>query len=221
MADDTRDRVLKAAGPIFARKGFEAATIREICAAAEVNVASVNYHFGDKQTLYIETIRLAHTLRLQELAPESWPAGTSPESKLRTFVGNLLARIIGADQIAWYTQIMLREMLEPTAACRPIVEDFIRPQHNRLLEIIAELAPETDSQLREKIAFSVIGQCLHYRVAGEFVSILIAAPEREKHFQIEQLAEHIADFTLAALSMYRNGVQPSAATAHGHSASID
>ena len=58
--DDARTRMLNAAGPIFADKGFAAATVREICQQAEVNLAGVNYYFGDKERLYIETVKSAH-----------------------------------------------------------------------------------------------------------------------------------------------------------------
>ena len=47
--DDTASRLLNAAGPIFAEKGYQNATVREICAAAGVNLASVNYYFRDKE----------------------------------------------------------------------------------------------------------------------------------------------------------------------------
>ena len=58
--DDPRGRILSAAGQEFADKGFEAATIRDICTLAAVNVAAVNYYFGDKHRLYIESVGM-HT----------------------------------------------------------------------------------------------------------------------------------------------------------------
>ena len=55
-ADSTRGRILKAATEIFAEKGFLKATVREICAKADVNLALVNYHFGSKENLYIAVV---------------------------------------------------------------------------------------------------------------------------------------------------------------------
>lgn len=46
-----RDRILLAAERLFADQGFDAASIRGITAAANVNVASLHYHFGSKEGL--------------------------------------------------------------------------------------------------------------------------------------------------------------------------
>jgi len=200
MADDTPTRVLHAAGPIFAEKGYAASTVREICTAAGVNVASVNYHFRDKESLYLETVHLAHTLRLQQVPPPSWPEETPSDEKLRLFIGAMLSRMLGTRELGWQTRLMMREMFEPTAACRPLVEDFIRPQLKQLLSILDELlSPESEKHEREQVAFSIVGQCLLYRVAREFVAILVPSEERDAKYGIEQLAEHIADFSMAAL----------------------
>ncbi len=57
VADDTRANLLDAAGRVFAERGYQSATIREICRKAGANVASVNYTFGDKMGLYTEVLR--------------------------------------------------------------------------------------------------------------------------------------------------------------------
>jgi TetR/AcrR family transcriptional regulator, regulator of cefoperazone and chloramphenicol sensitivity len=200
MTDDTPTRVLHAAGPIFAEKGYESATIREICTAAEVNVASVNYHFGDKETLYHKTVKLAHSLRLQQVPPPAWPEDTAPEEKLHQFVQVMLSRMLGTRDLGWQTQLMVREMIEPTAACQNIVEEFIRPQLNHLLEILNELLPQNiDEQTRYQLAFSIVGQCLHYRVAREFVAMLIPEGKSQTHYGIDELTQHITRFSLAGL----------------------
>ena len=49
-----KDRILREAEVLFARRGFYAVTVREITQAAHCNLASVNYHFGNKKNLYME-----------------------------------------------------------------------------------------------------------------------------------------------------------------------
>ena len=51
-SEDTRERILLASQKLFAEKGFDATSVRDITTEAHCNVASVNYHFGDKEGLY-------------------------------------------------------------------------------------------------------------------------------------------------------------------------
>ena len=59
LQDETRHKLIEAAGEIFAEAGYQNATVREICARAGANVAAVNYHFGDKMGLYTELLKTA------------------------------------------------------------------------------------------------------------------------------------------------------------------
>ncbi len=201
MADDTRLRMLRVAGPIFADNGFEGTTVREICAAADVNVASVNYHFGGKETLYIQTIEFAHQVRLQRVPPAEWPLEASPADKLMIFVTTILNRILGEGNIGWETRLLMREMLQPTEACRPLMEEYVRPQWDQLLGVLDELLPSaTTPHVRHQIAFSIVGQCLHYRLANELVTLLIGDDWQSREFSVERLASHITQFSLAAIA---------------------
>src|ERR1700740_2655251 len=54
--ENTRDKILSAAGEVFAEQGFDGATIRAITERAGVNVAAVNYHFRDKTEVYTKVV---------------------------------------------------------------------------------------------------------------------------------------------------------------------
>src|SRR5688572_4852866 len=90
---DTRSRLIDAAGQVFAEKGFRAANIREICQLALANVAAVNYYFGDKEHLYLETVRTAYRFCNEQVPLPTWPPNTPPAKKLRDFVQTLLTRV--------------------------------------------------------------------------------------------------------------------------------
>ena len=199
--EDVRTRILSAAGPVFAGKGYEAATVREICQKADANVAAVNYYFGDKERLYIETVKRAHQPEDEPEPVLTWPPDASPETKLTDYVQAMLRRML-SKRAPWQRQLMMRELLNPTAACRELVQVHFRVRFGQLLEILDEIVPgDMPPQKRHQIGFSVVGQCLYYHVAGDVVGLLVGEAERAAHYQLDQLAEHVAQFTLAAMGL--------------------
>jgi AcrR family transcriptional regulator len=197
-ADPTRERILEAAGRVFADNGFDSATIREICQLAGANVAAVNYHFGDKHRLYIAAVRRA-ALASNEQPQPSRPNDASPRQKLRGHIEEFLTRLLRSDRPMWHMQLMMREMSAPDAACRAVVEEHIRPQAAALRAILDELLPEhIPPAERRLIAYSVVGQCLHYKLGAPVIQMLTPA-EEHRHYTPDFLAEHITRFTLAAI----------------------
>lgn len=200
-ADDTKSRLLDAAGAVFAEKGFEAATVREICQAAGANIAAVNYYFGDKERLYIEAVREAYCAREENAPMPAWTEQTDPRTKLHDFVSTFLRRLLADGRPAWHLGLALRELAHPTAACVEIVRDYIRPMAEILRAIVAELAPaDADTAHRHLLCFSIVGQCLFYHVHKAIIRELVGEEEYAT-YDVERLADHISLFTLAALGL--------------------
>src|SRR5215217_3049713 len=163
--DLTKSRLLEAAGEEFAEKGFEAARIRSICRRAGANLAAVNYHFGDKERLYVEAVLEAHRCGT-ELLPESVLLEGEPPEQLRRFVHHFLSHVVALrGQPRWHHTLMLREMLQPTLASDTLVREAIRPRFERLRGILNRACPAASERRMHAMVFSVIGQCLHYKVA--------------------------------------------------------
>lgn len=195
----TRQRLLEAACNLFALKGYEGATLRDICDEAGANIASVNYHFGDKHHLYLEAINHAHQQKMAVAPTGPEETGTPPEAQLRRFIGRLLARMLDEESIPQHRQLMMREMAHPTEATENLVRSYIAPEFERLLGILDRLLPAgVDAERRHLLAFSVVGQCLHYKVAAPVVRLLVDADEHARYTP-DRLARHVSDVILAAI----------------------
>lgn len=201
--DDTRARVVEAAGQVFAAKGFEGATVREICNLGRANLAAVNYYFGDKRRLYLAAVERAYSHRAEQVPFPAWSEDTSPQKKLADFVLTLLTRMVGQGGEQWERELMLREVAQPTDACQELVQDFIRPQFQVLYHILEELLPRATPARLRLVAFSVVGQCLHYRVTDPVIRMLVPAEEYAT-YNPEHLARHITELTLRGIGCYED-----------------
>jgi AcrR family transcriptional regulator len=205
ISAETRRELLEAAGEVFAEGGFHNATVREICRRAGANIAAVNYHFGDKETLYTEVLRYS-----QQKALERYPvlldvkADAAPEKKLRAYVHSLLLRILDKGPTAWHGKLMSREMIEPTAALDSMVEEKFRPLSEQLRSIVAEILGGKADEARVRLcSYSVVSQCVFYHHCQPVILRL----DPQQHFDaagVEQLSEHITNFSLAAMKSFRS-----------------
>jgi AcrR family transcriptional regulator len=211
-APETRQRLLEAAGEVFAARGFRQATVREICRRANANLAAVNYHFRDKAGLYAAVLEYAH-LRALEKYPLGGPDydALPAAGRLRVFIQHAIFKLFDEDMTACRFKLMAWEMIEPTAALDSLVANIIRPLEQRLRAIARELlgpgAPDEQVRLCE---MSIISQCLHHRQAQPVIRRLFP----EQHYGPEDLtalADHITQFSLQALqglAQARKGVAP-------------
>jgi len=224
--DETRRQLLEAAGEVFAEVGFRNATVREICRRAGVNVAAVNYHFGDKEQLYAQVLHDS-----QQRAFEKYPplldvaAKAAPDKKLEAFVRSFLLRIFDKGSFAWFGKMMSREMVEPTVALNALVETRMRPMARLLGGIVGEILHKNVKELKrlrvkgvksmasstlqhlnrsrfdEEVrlcCFSIVSQCVFFHHCRTMISRLF--PEQKLDASsVDQLAEHVTRFSLAAM----------------------
>lgn len=198
LGEATGERLINAAGEVFAEVGFRDATVRDICARANVNVAAVNYYFGDKASLYGEVLRHSHATARAKYPIEFTPA-MSGEAALRGFVRTFMTKILDEGRPAWHGKLMAREMVEPTRALDEIVASTIRPTWNTLTGIVAKLlGRESIDLLVEDCAASIIGQCLLFCHCRPVIDRLYPQ-SRYTPEQIARLSDHIVRFSLAAM----------------------
>jgi AcrR family transcriptional regulator len=215
--DLTKARLLEAAGVEFAEKGFDGATIRSISQRAGANIAAVNYHFGDKERLYEAAVLEAHACSHNPLE-ESDMVDSSPEENLRLYVRRFLSNVMGGDRRStWHDALMTRELLQPTAASDSLVRITIRPRFERLIQLLRALCPEADERRLHALAFSVVGQVLHYKAARS-ISVRLVGEEAYARLDVDYLADHISSFCLAAFGLAPTiGSRDEAALAKGGS----
>jgi len=201
MIDDTRQRLIDSAGSIFSEKGYEAASVREICQMATANIAAVNYHFGDKKSLYVAAVRHAQTCADSDEPEPTWPEGIPAAVRLREYIRVMLERKLEGNRPAWHLGIMLREMAHPTEACAAVVEDYIRPMANGLRSILVDLlGADVPPERVNLIGFSIVGQVLFYYVHQPIIRLLIGDDDFHK-LNVQKLADHISSFSLGGMGL--------------------
>ena len=203
--DDTKRRLLDAAGEVFSRQGFKAATVRTICRMAHANVAAVHYHFGGKEGLYEALLSEAFENGLRRHPPDmGLPASAPAEERLFAFIHSFLLRMLGDGKSAWCGKLMAREMFEPTQALDQMVDRHILPLSAYLRAIASEIigngAGPEDALVR-RCGMSIVGQCQYIFRSRTIIDRL--APEmRFDAAGIHALAEHITRFSLFALKKF-------------------
>lgn len=209
---EAKQRLLQAAIQEFALHGYDHGTVRRICGRADVNVNAVKYYFTDKRGLYVEAVKEAHRARHEaqeslvsrQLIPSGDNPETLPQVRLKAFIQQMVGMALAAQDRSDFKQVlMLREFANPTEAAQHIVQQFVRPHFELLNQILAQLLPpETSEADLHLLAFSVVGQCMHYKLAGPIIGMLISEQEHQS-LSVERVSEHIYQVIWATLQQKR------------------
>jgi AcrR family transcriptional regulator len=196
----TEQRILDAAGEVFAEFGYRTATVRQICEKAGANIAAVNYYFGDKEGLYLAVLRSVPDAQMEKYSPQSGLSrNATPEQQLRSYIEALVQRVFDAGRPGWHAKLLAREMAEPTRALNTLLKEVALPLHRELTVIVRSLLGSSASAETVRLAaLSILGQCVYYHHARAVLKHLY--PEQGYGPEdIVRIANHITEFSLAAL----------------------
>lgn len=151
--DEARKRIIEAAGQIFSEVGYEAATVRQITDRAQVNVAAVNYYFGDKRQLYRKVLQ-SITGRTIDLLRQQCAEGTA-EQRLHQFVRcTLLSE--NSDETPWARILMAREVMELHEEQAGLIVEAILPMHQMAEQVVRDLMGSEIDAARAQLATGLL-----------------------------------------------------------------
>lgn len=193
----TRVRILEAAGELAAHAGFSATPSKAIAARAQVDQASINYHFGGRAGLHQAVLVEAHRrfVRLSDLQRLAASRASATE-KLRLLIHELSTRAFNAQ--GWHGRVLLRELASPSPALAQALAVEAQPKLAVSLGILSEVAgiPLHEPALL-RCALSVIAPFITLTLIGTGISVPMQAVVRDA--APKEMGEHLFRFALAGL----------------------
>ncbi|QJB55254.1 TetR/AcrR family transcriptional regulator [Pseudodesulfovibrio sp. zrk46] len=196
---NTKDALLAAAMEVFADKGFDAATVRDICGKANANVAAVNYHYGGKDALYVAV--------LEEVFPQEEndrfvpDANLSPEEQLRAYLLALISEIYerGDDLITQRWAIFLREIAKPSHNLDFIVRRQVQTRADELRAIVSDImGPGTPDHVLAFASSSIWALAMDH-VTTQPILDRLSPPRPRVQDHLELFVDHVLKFSLGGL----------------------
>lgn len=197
---------MAAAIDIFAEKGYRDATIAEISERAGANLASVNYHFGDKEKLYREAWRQSHRDSLEAHPPDGGVGSEVPANeRLRARVVSLLNRMTDNNNKEF--SIVHKELANPTGLLEEVFLEEVQPLRRSIQDLVRELLGPGPSEMQVRFcAIGIIGQCL----IPTFLNKIEKDQGKSDSWRINDIqtyAEHVIHFSLAGMKAIRDSVE--------------
>jgi len=200
-----RERLLDAAEELFCEHGFEGASIRDIAASADCNIASVNYYFGGKEKLYEEVWR-RHLIPMRDARIASIENVMSQsegqprlEELLRSFADTFVGPMVekSARQLGI---LMAREWIDRRLPANMFFDDVIKPTMSAMHKALVKTCPGLDESKVPLVVLSIAGQLVqlaHIKTMFEQIS-----DSGLPIFNLAEAIDHIVKFSAAGIRAY-------------------
>ena len=201
--DQTRERLLDAAERLFAQKGYNGVSVREITKAAGASLAAVNYHFQSKKDLYMEVFRQRWQKQSERLrAPMrelKMRDDLTPEIVVRTIIKMFLENPVSDEERHRHSQLIMREMVSPTEVFEVMVEKQMRPFVEDVSELLARATGcEMVSERLRLCALSLMAQGVYFNSTKPAVSRITGRTYDDAF--IAELVDHVTRITMVGIA---------------------
>ena len=196
----TKERILGAAESLFAQRGFDGASLRQLTTAAGVNLAAVNYHFGSKEKLVEQIFRrrldALNNSRLQALSLVEGAETTTLEDVLSAFIRPALD-LSHDESGSLFMRVLARAFAEHDDTLRQFLSDNYGHVMRQFTAEFARLLPQlTKQELYWRIDL-VSGALTHAMSGFGMIQRKSGVSEIEHR---EETTQHLIRFAVAGLS---------------------
>ncbi|HEX5306832.1 MAG TPA: TetR/AcrR family transcriptional regulator [Dyella sp.] len=196
----TKERILAAAEALFAQRGFEGASLRQLTASAGVNLAAVNYHFGSKEKLVEQVFKrrldALNQHRLAELAKVAGQPGTTLDDVLAAYIRPALD-LSHEDNGSLFMRVLARAFAEHDDTLRQFLSENYGHVMRQFTAEFARLLPQLEkAELYWRIDL-VTGALTHAMSGFGMIQRKDNVSEQQHR---EQTAAHLIRFAAAGLS---------------------
>lgn len=197
---ESQIKLLEAASRIFAAKGYEAASVREIVAAADMNVNSINYHFRSKQQLYAEVMRYQGALaETRHPGPDLANLPSEPREALRESIEMLVAFMLDPESL--FPELYALELLHPSPVFRELKIDstYQTALRTSISALLGEGASRKDAAQCQR---AIYAQCAHYMLVRKVLPIM--DPQFKYSARaVSDIAAQITEFSIGGIERVR------------------
>lgn len=202
--EETRWRLLQAATEVFAEVGFHAATTREICRRAKVNLASIHYYYGDKAELYRQVFRLPFLNERNVFATLDITQAT-PQEVLHSFYDWLFPPSAEEDpMLHLFMRLHAREEAQPSGVLGDVLAQAFRPNHDKIQAVLCrEFGLKKPDAEVDRLTFSLVGLASIYFHGGRAVVEALAPHLIGGKHAREAMVERLVGYAVALIEAER------------------
>ena len=197
-SEATRAKIIEAAGQLFAERGFNAVTVRDIAGKADTHLSALNYHFRSKDALYREV--LLHACRSALMSPEEreYLQNLDPRDALFIFIKEAIEQYSKQTASNWELAMIDRESWYPNPVFGEVVQEYFRPEMDFIAKIISRISGKPVES--HEVRFAIIGLVGLLTLYGYYHHYIDAiAPDlRETFHEKDWLVRNIIHMVLAA-----------------------
>jgi len=193
---EARARIAAAAEALFAARGFDGTTIRDIAKKARVNGAMIHYYFGSKEGLYRAILEAAAS-KVRSLLVDTSSRAASTGDRLAGFVDAYAEYILNHPNLA---RILYRELLTGGRRIMQVAEKYAVTNYTILKNTIAQGVRSGElRQIDVELApISLMGMVVIFQFLRPFISVALGKTEYDDRF-VNRIAAHTIDLFLSGV----------------------